>query len=175
MKKKTFSRNWLHVNQSINTLKLTLEYWHYRHYFQMHFLEWKWLHLIQISLKFVPHSMIDNMSPLVQVMAWCQIGNSSWGVPYGISAAYMRQSIGSALVSRQAIIWTSAVLLSTGQMPNFSFTKMHLNISSAIWQPFGPGGDIASSSVKSCGIHMKAISQIKSVWKLHICHYSQIS
>ena len=30
---------------------------------------------IQISLKFVPKSLIDNMSALVQVMAWRQIGD----------------------------------------------------------------------------------------------------
>ena len=30
---------------------------------------------IQISLKFVPKSPIDNMAAMVQVMAWCRIGN----------------------------------------------------------------------------------------------------
>ena len=30
---------------------------------------------IQISLKFVPKGPIDNKSALVQVMAWCRIGN----------------------------------------------------------------------------------------------------
>ena len=30
---------------------------------------------IQISLKFVPYSPVDNKSALVQVMAWCQTGN----------------------------------------------------------------------------------------------------
>ena len=32
---------------------------------------------IQISLKFVPKSLIDNMSALVQVMAWRQIGDKA--------------------------------------------------------------------------------------------------
>ena len=31
--------------------------------------------LIQISLQFVPKSPIDNKPALVQVMAWCQIGD----------------------------------------------------------------------------------------------------
>ena len=31
--------------------------------------------LIQISLKFVPRNLIDNMPALVQVMAWCWLGN----------------------------------------------------------------------------------------------------
>ena len=31
--------------------------------------------LIKISLKFVPKSAIDNKPALVQVMAWCQIGD----------------------------------------------------------------------------------------------------
>ena len=30
---------------------------------------------IKISLKFVPRSPIDNKPALVQVMAWCRIGN----------------------------------------------------------------------------------------------------
>ena len=30
---------------------------------------------IQISLKFVPRSPIDNKATLVQVMAWCRTGN----------------------------------------------------------------------------------------------------
>ena len=30
---------------------------------------------IRISLKFVPKSPIDNTPALVQVMAWCRIGN----------------------------------------------------------------------------------------------------
>ena len=42
----------------------------------------KWIFLnengripIQISLEFVPKSPIDNKAALVQVMAWCRIGN----------------------------------------------------------------------------------------------------
>ena len=33
------------------------------------------LHLIQMSLKFVPKGLIDNTSALVQVMAWHRIGD----------------------------------------------------------------------------------------------------
>ena len=31
-------------------------------------------HILYISLKFIPKVQIDNISPLVQVMAWHQIG-----------------------------------------------------------------------------------------------------
>ena len=72
------------------------------------------------------------------------------------SAAYIRQWIGSALVQimacRQAITWANTGLLSIGilgrnfseiliKIQNFSFTKMHLKISSAKWRPFCPGVD----------------------------------
>ena len=33
--------------------------------------------LIQIPLKFVPKGPIDNLSPLIQVMSWCQT-NDKW-------------------------------------------------------------------------------------------------
>ena len=38
----------------------------------MHFLEWKVWILIKISLKFVPRGIIDTISALVQIMAWCR-------------------------------------------------------------------------------------------------------
>ena len=41
---------------------------------QMHFCEWKFCILIRISLKFLPKGVIDNMSALVQVMAWFLTG-----------------------------------------------------------------------------------------------------
>ena len=43
-----------------------------RGHFQMHFLEWKCLKPIKISLKFVPRGPINNIPALVQIMAWCQ-------------------------------------------------------------------------------------------------------
>ena len=73
------------------------------------------------------------------------------------SATYMCQDcIGSdnglSPIRRQAIIWTSAGLLSIGplrtnsseifiKIQNFSFKKMHLKISSSKRQPFYPGRD----------------------------------
>ena len=41
-----------------------------RRHFQIHFLNENGLIPIQISLKFVPRSSIDNKAALVQVMAW---------------------------------------------------------------------------------------------------------
>ena len=40
--------------------------------FKCIFINEKFCIFIQISLKFVPKGPIDNMSVLVQVMAWCQ-------------------------------------------------------------------------------------------------------
>ena len=59
---------------------------------------------------------------------------------------------GFSPIRRQAIILTSAGLLSIGPLErkfneilinikNFSLTKMHLKISSAKWRPFCPGED----------------------------------
>ena len=49
--------------------------------FQMHFREWKFCILIKISLKFVPKGPIDNIPPLVQIMAWRQIGDKPLSEP----------------------------------------------------------------------------------------------
>ena len=59
---------------------------------------------------------------------------------------------GLSPVSFQAITWTNADILSVGllganfseiqnKIQNFSFSKMHLKISSIEWRPFCPGGD----------------------------------
>ena len=47
---------------------------------------------IQISLKFVPRSQIDNREALVKVMTWCQTGNKPVPEPMmtQFTAAYMR-------------------------------------------------------------------------------------
>ena len=47
---------------------------------------------IQISLKYVPRSPIDNMLALVQVMAWCRTGDESLPEPMmtQLIDAYMR-------------------------------------------------------------------------------------
>ena len=62
------------------------------------------------------------------------------------SAAYMRQSIGSALVQIMACRLFAAKplckpMLGYQNTKNISFTKMHLNISSVKWRPFWPGED----------------------------------
>ena len=72
------------------------------------------------------------------------------------SAEHMRRWTGSTLVHvmawHQAITRTNADLLPIRpigtnfseiriDMQNFSFTKMHLKMSSGKWQPFCPGGD----------------------------------
>ena len=49
-----------------------------RWYFQMHFLNGKFLILIRISLKFLLKVPSDKKSPLFQVMAWCWTGNKPW-------------------------------------------------------------------------------------------------
>ena len=76
---------------------------------------------------------------------------------FGIYASVNRAKIGSdnglPPIWRQAIIWTNAGLLSIEpletyfnkiliKIQNFSFTKMHLKISSAKWRPFCPGGEV---------------------------------
>ena len=87
----------------------------------------------------------------------CIIKNSNHPVIYTLMTIPLRLSkltiIGSNNVvspgQHQAIIWTSAWLLSVGalgtnfseisiKLQNFSFTKTHLNISSAKWRPFCP-------------------------------------
>ena len=81
-------------------------------------------------------------------------------VPH-INASVNRVSIGSdnglSPIRHQAIISTNAGLLTIGplgitcsdilvKMQNFSFTKMHLKISSAKWRPFSPRGDEMKSN-----------------------------
>ena len=50
-----------------------------RWHFQMHFLEWISLQLIQISPNFVLKGPIDNIPSLIPVMAWWQTGNKGGG------------------------------------------------------------------------------------------------
>ena len=91
-------------------------------------------------------------------------------VPH-IYARVNRGSIGSdtglSPIRRQAIIWINAGLLSIGpfgtnfkenliKIQNFSFTKMHLNISSAKRRPFCPGEDELSHYW--CGWHFVGYS-----------------
>ena len=67
-----------------------------------------------------------------------------WVNPSSRTTAYMRQLIGSALVQIMACRHQapgknfSEILL---KISNFSFNKMHLQMSFAKWRPFCPGGD----------------------------------
>ena len=42
---------------------------------------------IKISMKFVPKGPINNIPALVQIMAWCQIGDKWWLFQWGIFAS----------------------------------------------------------------------------------------
>ena len=57
---------------------------HIRH-FQMHFLEWKYINSINISLKFVPGGQINNITALVQIMAWRRVGDKPLSEPMMVS------------------------------------------------------------------------------------------
>ena len=50
------------------------------------------LYFIKISLKFVPKGPIDNNPAMVQIMAWCRIGNKPLSEPMltQFTDAYMR-------------------------------------------------------------------------------------
>ena len=52
-----------------------------RRHFRMHFLEWKWMTSIKISLKFVPKVPINNIQALVQIMAWRWPGDKPLSEP----------------------------------------------------------------------------------------------
>ena len=52
-----------------------------RRHFQVHFREWKCLNLIEISLKFVPKGLINNIPALVQKMAWRHPGDKPLSEP----------------------------------------------------------------------------------------------
>ena len=52
-----------------------------RRYFPMHFLQWKFLILIKISLKFILKGPINNIPVLVQIMAWRWPGNKPLSEP----------------------------------------------------------------------------------------------
>ena len=72
--------------------------------------------------------------------------------PCLICITHLPPDNGLSPIWRQAIIQTNARILSIGllgtnfseiliKIQNFSFTKMHLKISSAKWRPFCPRGD----------------------------------
>ena len=47
----------------------------------MHFLEWKCMNSIKISVKFVPKGSISNIPALVQIMAWRRLGDKPLSEP----------------------------------------------------------------------------------------------
>ena len=105
------------------------------------------------------------------------------------SAAYMRQWTGSALVQVMACRIFGAKPLSkpmlgyckTGtlrnklqwncnQIHNFSFTKMHLKISSAKWLPFWPGGDKLTGQLSLCHMTIGLMPQVlhRTIFELQL-------
>ena len=93
---------------------------------------------------------------------------------------WIRSELEQIMAWRRIRIWTSAGLLSIEplgtniiviliKIQNFSFTKMHLKISSAKWQPFCPGGwvnDIISQ------LHRMYLTALE---KNFIAHYSDVT
>ena len=108
------------------------------------------------SLKFVPNGPINNKPALVQIMVCCLFVAkplTHWGRVTHICVSKLT-TIGSdnglSPGRRQAIIWTNAgiLLIRTlgtnfseilGEIHSFSFSKMHLKMSSAKWRLFGLG------------------------------------
>ena len=91
-------------------------------------------------------SFVLRWHPL-NTLLWCVIDDEP---TLTLSAAYMRQWIGSVLVQIMACRLFRAQSLSKPlldyslgnklKIQNVSFVKMHLKIASAKWQPFCPGG-----------------------------------
>ena len=92
---------------------------------------------------------------------------------------------GLSPIRHQAIIWNIAWLLFIGplgtnvseisiKISNFSFTKKHLQISSAKWRPFCPRGDALNTTVHAAVYHMVDSHWSYSVaiteyWGLPVC------
>ena len=55
-------------------------------HFQMLFLEWKWIHLIKISLKFVTKVPINNIVELLKIMAWHLPGDKPLSEPVMVNS-----------------------------------------------------------------------------------------
>ena len=134
-----------------------------RRQIQRHFLEWKW-YKMRISLKFVHRSVVDNKPALVQVMAWCWIGDKPLSEPMltHFTDAYLQHWgemsfdwwcwVMHAYPSVKYIFLSSENdLLLIGPLqidyneisniliqPNGILTKMP----SAKWQPFCPGPNV---------------------------------
>ena len=112
------------------------------------------------------YNKLGHQHNIDQVLVYFSCSTMGINSPY-TSAAYMRWWTGSALVQImaccQAIIWTSAGLLSIGHMEtNFSeilikrkkhlsFMKIHLNLSSVKWLPFW-GEELTCENQLSCQV-----------------------
>ena len=105
---------------------------------------------IKMVIKMKPH---DRLLPITGVPVVFPLTPFSL-VPHiwSINQVSIGSDNGLSPIRRQIIIWTNAGLLSIGplgtnfteiltKVQNFSFTKMHLKISSVKWRPFCPGGD----------------------------------
>ena len=132
---------------------------HYLSYFHMVFKAMVIINTLKIEFQFTdffPQSWLDNGSALLQVMGWHQIGSNQLISPkcgnhLSVNGVSIGSDNGLLPIQHQAIILTNAGLLSNGsfktnfiefliKIPNFSFTKMHLNVLSEKCQPFYPGG-----------------------------------
>ena len=103
------------VSTRKNTLKLNYQWYRHR-------LAWYCIN----SSPLVPHMRRWIGSALVQIMACCLFGAKP------LSKSILLLSIGTLETNFSEIFI---------KIQNFSFTKMHLKISSAKWWPFCPGGD----------------------------------
>ena len=57
-----------------------------RRHFQMHFLEWKCMDFdFNIQLNFVPNGLINNSPSLIQILAWCRLGDKPLSEPMVVS------------------------------------------------------------------------------------------
>ena len=95
----------------------------------------------------------------------CDINSSTPSAAYVASVNWVSIGSGNGLspVRRHAITWTNAGLMSIRplgtifseiqiKITKFSFMKMHLNVSSAKWRPFCPGGDELNKNVSYSSI-----------------------
>ena len=58
-------------------LQVTTNWLFSRKHIRMYFPEWRLLIANNISFKFVPYGLIENITVLVQILAWCLIGNNA--------------------------------------------------------------------------------------------------
>ena len=142
-------RQWL-----INPLRLRKHSQFGRRYFQIHFLEWKWISL-KISLKFVPKVWVNNILALVQIMAWCLPGDKPLSEPMMVSLlthicvtrpqwvnpAYSRLLMSWQMKEpghQQPCYWPSSwkflVSAPEGLRMSSSYNKHNLTFNLGIWQ-----------------------------------------